>query len=174
MRYTIKTKRLLLRPYRGEDEEALVRNINSKKVYRATLHIPYPYTVQDAKQWIAKNRKLAKQKNPESVNFVIEMNGELIGGIGFDDVEKNHRAEIGYWLGEKYWGQGIITEAVRAVTKFGFEELHLHRIYACVYPFNKASMKVLKKSGYKLEGLIRKNVMKNGKLLNDYQFAKVK
>ena len=169
----IKSKQFILRPFNKKDERSLAKNINNKKIYRATLNIPYPYSLKDAKEWIAKNLKEVKKKNLTEVNFVIDINGEIVGSVGLDKIE-DHKAEIGYWLAEKHWSKGIITEAVRLITKFGFEELKLRRIYAYVFPFNKASMRVLEKADYKFEGIIRKDVKKDNKFMDDYLFANVR
>ncbi len=169
----IKAKKFILRPYRSGDEESLRRNINNKKIYRYTSHIPYPYTRKHAQDWIGKNVKRAKKQKPESINFVIDLKGEVAGGIGFSKID-DHKAEIGYWLGEKYWNQGIMTDAVKLITKFGFENLKLARIFAKVYLPNKASKKVLEKAGFKLEGILRKETKKDDKLIDVYLLAKVR
>ena len=89
-------------------------------------------------------------------------------------MEKNHKGEIGYWLGRKHWGKGIVSEAVKIVTEFGFGKLKLKRIWANVYSFNPPSMKVLKKNGYKLEGICKKDIKKSGKLFDKHIYAKLK
>lgn len=169
----IKAKKFILRPFRKEDEVSLTENINNKKISRNVLTIPYPYTLKDARNWVARNLKEAKKKNPTEINFVIDIKGQVAGSVGLDKIE-GHKAEIGYWLAEKYWGKGIMTEAVRLVTRFGFEKLGLGRIYAHVFSFNKASMRVLGKARYKLEGILRKDRKKENKFLDSYLFAKVK
>ncbi len=101
------------------------------------------------------------------------MSGEVVGGIGLNRIWQ-HCAEIGYWLGEKYWGQGITTQAVKLVTKYGFEKLGLRRIYAFVFIWNKASAKVLEKSGFKYEGRLKKHAKKGNRFLDDFLYAKIK
>lgn len=169
----IKSKHFILRPFRKGDEKSLIESINNKKIFRNTLGIPYPYTLRDAQKRLEKTSKDKKKKKPTTIDLVIDINGEVIGGIGFYKIE-GHRAEIGYWLAEKYWGKGIITQAVKIMTKFGFEKLKLRRISAHVFSFNKASMGLLKKAGYKLEGILRKHVRKSNKFIDSYLFAKVK
>lgn len=169
----IRSKKFILRPYRKGDEESLRSNINNKKIYRNTLVIPYPYTLKHAKKWIEKKLKEAKEKNPSTVNFAIDINGEVAGSVGFHRIE-GYKAEIGYWLAEKYWNKGITMEAVKLVTKFGFEKLKLRRIYATVFPFNKISMRVLRKNNYKFEGILSKYHKKDNKFLDAHLFAKVK
>lgn len=169
----IRSKKFILRPFRKGDEASLIENINNKKIARNTLRISYPYTLKDARFWINRNLKLDKNKKKTEINFAIVINGKVVGGIGLDKIY-GHCAEIGYWLGEKYWGQGIMTEAVKLVTKYGFEKLGLRRIYAFTFPFNKASAAVLKNAGYKYEGKLRKHVKKGNIFLDDLLFAKVK
>lgn len=165
----------ILRPFKNSDKKSLLKNINNKKIYRNTLKIPYPYTLKDAERWIRRNKnewhkEISKLK---SLNFAIEINNEVAGGIGFTKIE-GHKAEIGYWLAEKYWNKGIMTESVKLITKFGFKKLKLRRIYAGVFSFNKASMRVLEKAGYKFEGILRKNVKKGNKFIDGYIFSKIK
>ena len=162
-----------MRPFRRGDEKSLAENINNKKIYRNTLSIPYPYTLKDAQEWVMKNLKELKKKKPAMINFVIDINGGVAGSVGLSKIE-GHKAEIGYWLAEKYWNKGIMSEAVKLVTKFGFDKLKLKRIYAFVFCFNKASMRVLEKVGYKFEGILKKNSKKDGKFIDDYLFAKIK
>ncbi len=168
----IKTNRFILRPFQKGDEQSLVKNINNKKIYEATLRIPYPYKLKDANKFISKCLKETLKNKPKSLTFAIEINQQVCGGISFDHIEK-HQAELGYWLGENYWGKGVITEAAKLLTEFGFKKLGLARIYAYVYPSNKASMRVLQKNGFTREGFLRKNVIKKGRLLDSYLFAKV-
>ena len=167
----IKTKKFILRPFKKGDEFSLAKNINNKEVHRDTLNIPYPYSLKDARAWLKKCFK--EIKNKEKIKFAIDIKGEVIGSVGFTKIE-DHKAEIGYWLAKRYWRQGIMSEAVKLTTQYGFEKLKLKRIYAYIFPFNKASIKVLQKAGFKKEGLLKKNVKKNGRFYDDYVFAKIK
>lgn len=169
----IKTKKFVLRPFRKGDELSLQKNINNKKIARNLATVPYPYTVKMAKEWIAKNIKEAKKKKPSMVNFVIDIDGEVAGSIGFHKIEQ-HKAEIGYWLAQKYWGNGLMTQVVYQICKFGFGELKFKRLWAAVFPWNKASMRVLEKNGFKFEGILRKNTLKHGKLIDDHIYGKIK
>ena len=169
----IKSDKFILRPFKKGDEASLAKHINDKTIAHNTLRIPYPYTAKDARWWISHNLEVAKQKKKTELNFAITINGEVVGSIGFDPIE-GHRAEIGYWLGKKYWGQGIMTDAIKLMVKYGFSKLELKRIYADVFPFNKASAKVLQKAGFQYEGKLRKNVKKGNKFLDSLLFAIVK
>ncbi len=169
----IKSKRFILRPFRKGDEESSIRNINNRTIARNTLSIPYPYRLKDARSWISRNLKLARKKKKTEINFAIVINDEVIGSIGLNKIY-GHSAEIGYWLGKKYRGQGIMTEAVKLITKYGFQKLKLRRIYAYIFAWNKASAAVLKGNGFKYEGRLKKHSKKANKLLDDLLFAKVK
>ncbi|OGR44641.1 MAG: hypothetical protein A2X35_04860 [Elusimicrobia bacterium GWA2_61_42] len=163
-----------LRPFRKGDEPSLAANINSRKIDRYTINIPYPYKPENARQWVALNVKEDRKKLPGMRNFVIDVEGKVIGSVGLSGIRTAHRAEIGYWLATKYWGRGITTAAVEMVTAYAFKELGLRRVYAYVVPANKASVGVLKNCGYEYEGLIRKHSMKHGKPHDVLLFAKTR
>ncbi|MBD3208239.1 MAG: GNAT family N-acetyltransferase [Candidatus Nealsonbacteria bacterium] len=167
----IETQKFILRPFQRGDEESLAQNINNEKIYKATMHIPFPYTLKDAEEWIEKKIREQENGNREGVSFAVEIQKEVVGAVSLFSLE-SHKAEIGYWLAEKLWNQGIMTGAVAKMTDFGFQELKLKRIYAKVFPFNKASMRVLEKNGYELEGIMKNNSLKDGVLRDDYLFAK--
>lgn len=147
-----------IRSYKISDKEALLNyanNYNISKNLRDTF--PYPYTENDANIWIS----AAINQNPE-LNFAIANEHELIGGIGLfkqPDVYR-YSAEIGYWLAEPYWGKGIATTSLIALSKYAFTKLNFNRLFAGVFQGNTSSMRVLEKAGYKLEGRFRKAVFK--------------
>ncbi len=171
-RMILKAKRFILRPYRKGDEESLVKNINDKKVSRyMTPRVPYPYTKKDAMQWLGQCRAYARTK--KGYPFAIIIDNKVIGSVSLENIDL-HKAELGYWLGRKYWGQGIMTEAVKMVTHFGFHKLELKRIYARAVVHNKASQKVLEKNGFSYEGLLRKDFYRNGKTFHTKLYAKVR
>lgn len=162
-----------LRKFKKGDEISLQKNINDKEISGNTMYIKYPYKLKDAKDWVNYNLKLLKQKNPSQINFVIDIEGEVAGSIGLSSIKKEHKkAEVGYWLAREYWNKGIITKALKEITEFGFKRLKLNRIYAYVFPHNKASARALEKAGFKFEGRLIKNSIKNGKSTDDLLFAK--
>jgi len=169
----IKTKRFILRPYGKSDEKSLVENINDWKVTQFMSNIPYPYTLKDARKWIKKCIKNTKKTNKTRIDFAVDINGEIVGGIDLHNIEK-HKAEIGYWLTRKLWNKGIMTEALRIMTNYGFNELKLKRISATVDPKNKSSIFVLEKNKYKREGLLRDYAYKSGKYVDRFMYAKLK
>lgn len=162
----------VIRSYRKGDEAAIVHHANNRNVWRnLTDRFPHPYTFEDARRWIAS----AAAQQPET-HFAITIHDEVVGGIGLELKDGNfrHTAEIGYWLGEEFWGRGIVTEAVRALTDWGFANLDVARIYAGVYDYNMASMRVLEKAGYTFEGRLRKHITKDGRTFDDLIYAVIR
>ena len=160
---TLKGKGFILRPFKISDALSLQENINDSSVYRYTLRIPYPYSIDDAKKFIS-------SKNKNELSFAIVSENKIIGGIGFDSMEK-HKANIGYWLAKKYRNYGIMTLAIKLLSNYGLKELNLKRIQAIVFVKNKASERVLQKCGFKKEGLVRNWALKNGKLKNAHMYS---
>lgn len=161
-----------IRRYRRDDKAALVRYADNPAIARQLRdRFPHPYTPPDADRWL--DRVLADPSRPD---FAIASARELVGGIGLTPQEDVYRrsAEIGYWLGEPFWGRGIATRAVRALTDWAFAELDLVRIYATVFANNPASTRVLEKAGYALEGRLRKSITKLGATLDSRLYAAVR
>jgi RimJ/RimL family protein N-acetyltransferase len=156
----LETKRLILRDYKIGDLKDLVKNINNLKVSRYLLVVPYPYKKKDGIWWLKKQKKDNKKKKKEEYNFAIELKEEkkLIGCIGINKIDYYQgKASIGYWLGEDYWRQGIMSEALPKVLDFAFKKLKLRRLEAGVFTENKASIGLLRKFGFKQEGIERKS-----------------
>jgi ribosomal-protein-alanine N-acetyltransferase len=160
-----------VRSYRASDTKSLARYANNRKVWLNMRDgFPHPYSVDHVNAFITR----AMDAKPET-NFAICVNDEAVGGIGFSlhsDVERIS-AEIGYWLGEPFWGKGIVAEALRAVTQYAISHHGLRRVYAVPYDSNEASFRVLEKAGYSLEGRMRKSVIKDGRILDQLLYAYV-
>jgi [ribosomal protein S5]-alanine N-acetyltransferase len=169
----IKTKKFILRRFRMSDAGSIVRHANDKLVARYLERLPHPYTLKDAKVWLGKKLKEYKQKNPKEFVFAIDIDGEAVGAIGFHKIIHGHKAEMGYWLGKKYWGRGFMTEIVKHASQYAIKAFKLRRLQAYTFPFNKASMRVLEKNGFKLEGILRKEIKKDNKFLDAHVYAKV-
>ena len=119
-------ERCTIRPWRLDDAESIGRYANNRNVWLAVRDaFPHPYTINDAHEFICR----ATLEEP-ATRFCIEVEGVAAGGIGVHPGQDVHRhtATVGYWLGEEFWGRGIMTEAVRAVTDFWFDNFPLHRI----------------------------------------------
>lgn len=171
---TIKSKKFILRPFRMSDAESVQKHVGHKAVIRNLSNLPYPYTLKDARFWLNEKLSEYRQKEPADIVFAIEIDGEAAGSIGLHKIVRGHKAEMGYWLGQKYWGGGVMTDAVKSIVSFGFKDLKLRRIYARVYPFNKGSMRVLEKNGFKFEGIAKKETKKENKFIDAHIFAKVR
>ena len=149
-----------VRSWHSDDVASIVRHADNRKIWvNLRDRFPHPYTKADAENWI----QSALSARPET-SFAIDISGEAVGGIGFDlrtDVER-YSAEIGYWLGEQFWGQGICTSALKAVTPYAIGVYNLNRIFAIPFSQNRASMRVLEKAGYARECLIHRSAFKDG------------
>ena len=167
----IELKTCVIRPWRPGDEESLVAHANNHKVWRNLRdRFPHPYTTDDAREWI----RHMGEESPQT-NFAIVVNGEAVGGIGLvlnGDIYRCS-AEIGYWLGEAFWGRGVMTEVVRALTQWAFDNFNLSRIYAGVLEWNPASIRVLEKAGYQFEGRLRKAVVKQDLVMDELVYSVV-
>lgn len=163
---------VVLRPLEISDKSVLAKLANNKKIWdNLRDYIPFPYDENDAEYFI--NQTL--EENPKQ-NFGIVYKGKLCGVIGVilqQDVYRKS-AEIGYWIGEPFWGNEIATRAVRLITEYGFNDLDVQRIYAAIFDYNKASMKVLEKNGFQKEGIFQNAIFKNGKLYDEHRFFKLK
>ena len=161
-----------VRSWERRDGDAIVRHANNRNVWiNLRDRFPYPYTFTDARNWL----ECIVGLKPET-NFAIAVAGEAVGGIGFTmqpDVGRRS-AEIGYWLGEEFWGRGIASEALVAVTDHAFANHDLCRVYAHVFDWNRASARVLEKAGYEFEGRMRKSVTKDGQTIDQLMYAIVR
>ena len=163
---------LKIRPWRRNDLDALLRYANNPKI-AANLRdqFPHPYTRRDAIDYLDYVRM-----SDIPMSFAVEHAGEAIGGIGFKlgvDIARLS-VEMGYWLGEPFWGQGFATRAVGASSDWAFESYKVVRIFATVFSENTPSIRVLEKCGYLREGVLRRSAIKNGVILDQIMYAKVR
>ncbi|MFA5135650.1 MAG: GNAT family protein [Patescibacteria group bacterium] len=164
----------VLRPFQQGDYAALAEKINDRDIYRFTLQIPYPYSKKDGKAFIKTVLQQYKKKAAEHFHLAIDINGELSGCVSLMNIEKGHKAEIGYWLAKEQWGKGIMSNAVSKMVSVGFRHFKLRKIYAYVFTNNKRSYSVLAKNGFKKEGLLIQHTKKAGKLMDEYILATIK
>jgi RimJ/RimL family protein N-acetyltransferase len=159
----------IVRPWRSTDLESLVRYANNRNVWiNLRDRFPHPYTHRDGHVFL----RQALNQSPDTA-FAIAVGGEAVGGIGYQpqtDVERVS-AEIGYWLGEPFWGRGIATEALVAVTRQAIEAHGLTRLFAVPFAWNAASCRVLEKAGYVLEARLRRSAIKDGHVTDQLQYA---
>ena len=162
----------VVRDWRRADKAALLRVADNRRVWINLSHrFPHPYTDDDAEAWFD---MLAAQVPP--VHWAIEVEGVAAGGIGIDPGEGifSKCARFGYWLGEPYWGRGIMSAAVRATAEHLLRDTELVRLEAPVFEWNPASMRVLEKGGFVREGVMRKAVFKDGKSIDAVMYARVR
>lgn len=163
----------VLRKWRASDADSIVKYANNKKIADNLRDgFPHPYVLADAQNYI-------RSMSPDSdarICLAIEAGGEAVGSIGVFLKEDVYRksAEIGYWLGEPFWGHGIMTEAIRQMCGMAFERLDIVRIYAEPFAYNAGSRRALEKAGFILEGVLRKSICKNGQIHDSCIYALVK
>jgi len=155
------SERLTLRPFTLSDASAVEHYAGAFEVAEHTLNIPHPYPEGMAQRWISSHA--AHLEAGDSASFALVLNGEdhIFGGMGIHIDQRHNHAEIGYWLGRPYWGNGYATEAGQAILRYGFETLQLHRIHASHFVANPASGRVMQKLGMRYEGL-RPGFMRKG------------
>jgi RimJ/RimL family protein N-acetyltransferase len=153
------------------DAEPMSRHGNNRKIWlQLRDRFPHPYSRQDAEAFVSG----VMAQTPRTI-WAIEVDGEAVGTIGLvlgSDVERIS-AEIGYWLGESYWGRGIMTDVVRALTLEGVKQFHLKRVFAVPFATNAPSCRVLENAGFVCEGRLRKSAIKDGQVLDQLLYAYV-
>lgn len=163
-----------LRPFRASDAPSFSKHANNRNVSKNLRDaFPFPYRLEDAQGFIEK----FSAEQPRGLVRCIEVEGEAVGGIGVHPLDDVYRrsAELGYWLGEPFWGRGIATAAVRAISEAAFaKDRELVRIQASVFGWNPSSARVLEKAGFAREGVLRQSVFKDGVLADSYLYARVR
>lgn len=165
----ISLRQAIMRPWRDDDAPSMAVHFNSPLIWRNLRdEFPHPYTVEIAQERLAK--KIAR---PLGTDLAIDVDGQAVGSIGLTLQGDVYRmtASITYYLGERYWGRGIMTEAVGAFTEHAFRAFDLNRIEARVFARNTASAHVLERNGYLLEGRFRGQILKDGELLDGVLYA---
>ncbi|HOV28149.1 MAG TPA: GNAT family N-acetyltransferase [Pseudobacteroides sp.] len=163
-----------IRPWRIEDAQCLATALNNRKILDNLRDgLPFPYTLKDAEEFIS--AMLSADKDT-AYSFAITVDDKAIGSIGAFRQSNIHAqtAEIGYYIAEPYWGLGLGTSAVKQICKYIFDNTNIIRIFAEPFANNIASCRVLEKSGFVCEGILRKNAVKSGKVLDMKMYALVK
>jgi RimJ/RimL family protein N-acetyltransferase len=170
----LKGNGFILRSWKNSDRDSLSKHGNNKKIWKNLVDtFPHPYTKKKASEWIKDSTKAKTKKT----RFAIVIDGKAVGGISFslqESINERKVAHIGYWLSEDYWGKGIMSQAVKLMTRYIFKNFDVVRIQAGVFDYNNGSAKVLEKSGFKLEGRLRKNLIKEDKFYDELVYGKIK
>ncbi len=162
-----------LRRLEQSDSTVIATLLNNQNVWNNLRdYIPKPYHAIHAAEFITS----VADESPHQTFGIITGSEELCGVITLVCQSDVYRlsAEIGYWIGEPYWRRGIATQAIGLITEYGFNDLHLERVYAGVFEKNKASMRALEKNGYVKEGVFHNSIIKNGILMDEYRYAKLR
>jgi ribosomal-protein-alanine N-acetyltransferase len=159
-----------------KDAIAYVDHLNEPMIHETTENIPYPYTNEHAIHWIQRHTDIINQYGKPHLLAIRNPQAQLIGSIGIGEINDKHPqvAELGYWLALSYWGQGIMTQAAQVFIHYAFTELPLLRLWTQVFEFNSASRRVLEKNGFKLEGIQRQHMYRDGKLIDNYLYGLLK
>lgn len=161
-----------IRSFRRQDAASLAACANNRAVWLQLRDLfPFPYGEADAAAFIDRTTG----ERPESA-FAIAVDGEAVGGIGLVRQSDIHRytAELGYWLGEAYWGRGIATAAVAATTAWALEGFGVMRVFATPFADNPASCQVLEKAGFLREGLLKASAVKDGRRKDQVMYARIR
>lgn len=163
---------ITLRKFSSNDSAMLQQLCNNKKIADKVRDIfPHPYSLEDAEFFIG----LCETEDPQ-VTFAIEYEGHLAGAVGLVPQKDIYRksAEIGYWIGEPFWGKGIATQAAKLVVDYGFTKLGLLRIFSGVFENNPGSCRVLEKAGFTRDAVFKSAVVKNGVIMDEIRYSIVK
>ena len=163
---------VILRELMDSDLEKLAIYANNKKVgINLRDGFPNPYTIENARSF----KEMVDSQNPKTF-FAIEYQNDYVGNISLSPGTDVYRksAEIGYFIGEPFWNNGIVTKAVNLITEWGFSHLDIVRIYTGVFEYNYASQRVLEKCGFVKEAVFRQSICKNDKMYNEIRYAKIK
>ncbi|MCK5133580.1 MAG: GNAT family N-acetyltransferase [Candidatus Sabulitectum sp.] len=161
----IETERLILRPFSLEDSTFVKENAGSEEVYRNTMGMPHPYLEENAVEWISGHPLKFYQGKGLELAITLK-SGELMGVVGISVSKAHNRGELGYWLGKPYWNMGYCSEAATALVEYAFEEMGLHKITSRHFLHNPASGRVLEKTGFAKEGLLRDEYLKDRSYLS--------
>lgn len=162
--YRLETQRLILRQPTLNDAPAIQTYVSDWEVAKTTLNVPHPYPADGAREWL---RQQFESPQPDHYHFVICLkDARLIGSINVVITPRHRRAEIGYWIGRPFWGQGYASEAARQIVEFCFEELDLNRVHANYFAENPASRRVMEKAGMTFEGMLKQHFFRWSKYID--------
>lgn len=164
----------VIREWRIEDAKELAELLSNPKILDNLRDgLPYPYTRKDAEEYISSMLSADKRK---TFAFAITAEGKVVGSIGVFRCDNIHSrtAEMGYYIGEPYWGKSMGTSAVKQACDYVFGHTDIIRIFAEPFSYNTASCRVLEKAGFVFEGLLRSNAVKNGEVIDMKMYSLIK
>jgi RimJ/RimL family protein N-acetyltransferase len=158
----LETGRLVLRPFTAADADEVQAIVSDREIASTTLSIPHPYPDGMAAEWIAEHAPAFERGEEVVCAVTLRDGGEIVGAIGIHLDPPHHRAELGYWVARPHWNRGYATEAARALVRWAFETLELHRVQARHLTRNPSSGTVMRKLGMRHEGCLRGHIYKWG------------
>ncbi len=164
--------RFELREWQPEDADSITKYANNDKIARNMRNLfPHPFTIEHGR-WYADTYA---DKPGQCVRAIV-VNSEAVGAVGAIMQSDIHckSAELGYWLGEPFWNNGIMSSAIKQLCSLVFAEYDIVRIYAEVFAYNTGSRKALEKAGFQLEGVLKKSIYKNDQVFDSYIYALTK
>jgi RimJ/RimL family protein N-acetyltransferase len=166
---------ICLRPLTFADAQDIYEQVKHKEVVRYTMQIPHPYHLNDAQKFIKNSIKAYKKKTAYIYGIEHKDTKKIIGVISLSNLDKkNQKCELGYWLGKKYWNQGVMTKAVKMILEIAFNQLKMHRVYASTFADNNGSVRVLENNKFFLEGIQYETVLRAGKWYNFFLYGLLK
>lgn len=157
---SIITDNLILRKFEYEDATEIAKFLNNENIYRVTQGIPYPYTEDDALAWVASHKFNFEKDFRYNFGITDRKTGELYGGISLSNYARDKSGEVGYWIGEEFWGQGYCTEATKAILWLAFYEKNYNKVFARHFFSNPASGRVMQKNFMVKEGVLKQHIKK--------------
>lgn len=158
----IETKQLILRAFQLTDAKDVQRLAGNYELYKTTLHIPHPYEDGFAESWIELHEADFTERSFLTLAIVQKSDNQLVGCVSFGMSLKRQLGEIGYWIGQEYWGKGYGTQASRVVMDYAFANMNANKIIGRHFAGNPASGKIMKNCGMTMEGLLRQDQVKDG------------
>lgn len=168
----LETKRLILTEWGTTEEEIkfLKKNLNDKNITKTLFNPPYPYTKEDAIDFL-NTRDDAKKGGYYSFKIIRKEDNKIIGNISLNAKRNPTTGGAGYYIEKESWGQGFATEALAEIIKFAFKKLKLHKVFAHHYKLNPASGRVMQKCNMEVEGVLKEHVYKNGIYHDDIYYG---
>ena len=160
---TLETERLILKPFVIPDAPRVKELAGAPEIYETTLNVPHPYEDGMAEKWISTHASQFYNGNGVNLAVTLKRESVVIGAIGLGAASRHRRAELGYWIGVPYWGNGYCTEAAIEIIRYGFDVLNYHKITSRHMECNPASGRIMEKAGMKKEGVLVDEVFKGGK-----------
>jgi RimJ/RimL family protein N-acetyltransferase len=174
-RIQLESERLILRPLMEQDSESIYQNVKEYEIAKWTINIPHPYPENGAINFIKESQEHMQKGLAYHFAILSKSTSELVGVMSLISVNKKHRnAELGYWIGKRFWNKRIATEAALKMLEFGFEGLNLERISSRCFHDNFPSRRVMEKIGMEYEGRFRKEILKENKFIDMIYYAIIK